>query len=90
MHPQMTDILPAERLREAVAAVQFVKVLLTRAPERFTGVRLTLGRFLALGLEFQLASDVLRTAIAGARPLPTTAVASWDDQERVRMRGGAR
>ncbi|MFD2090864.1 DUF1622 domain-containing protein [Blastococcus deserti] len=27
-------------------------------------VRLTLGRFLALGLEFQLASDVLRTAVA--------------------------
>jgi len=27
-------------------------------------VRLSLGRFLALGLEFQLASDVLRTAIA--------------------------
>ncbi len=27
-------------------------------------MRLTLGRFLALGLEFQLASDVLRTTIA--------------------------
>jgi uncharacterized membrane protein len=26
-------------------------------------VRLSLGRFLALGLEFQLASDILRTAI---------------------------
>jgi uncharacterized membrane protein len=30
----------------------------------FIPVRLTLGRFLALGLEFQLASDVLRTAVA--------------------------
>lgn len=30
----------------------------------FVAVRLTLGRFLALGLEFQLASDVLRTAVA--------------------------
>ena len=30
----------------------------------FVSVRLTLGRFLALGLEFQLASDVLRTAVA--------------------------
>ncbi|MGY1686189.1 DUF1622 domain-containing protein [Geodermatophilus sp. SYSU D00867] len=30
----------------------------------FVPVRLTLGRFLALGLEFQLASDVLRTAVA--------------------------
>lgn len=47
-----------------IAVVQFVRVLPTRAPERFTQVRLTLGRFLALGLEFQLASDVLRTAIA--------------------------
>ncbi len=27
-------------------------------------MRLSLGRFLALGLEFQLASDILRTAIA--------------------------
>lgn len=47
-----------------IAVVQFVRVLPSRAPERFTLVRLTLGRFLALGLEFQLASDVLRTAIA--------------------------
>jgi uncharacterized membrane protein len=31
---------------------------------KFVGVRLDLGRFLALGLEFQLASDLLRTAIA--------------------------
>jgi hypothetical protein len=30
----------------------------------FVPVRLTLGRFLALGLEFQPASDVLRTAVA--------------------------
>ncbi|WP_246268006.1 DUF1622 domain-containing protein [Nonomuraea typhae] len=30
----------------------------------FTRIRLSLGRFLALGLEFQLAGDVLRTAIA--------------------------
>ena len=30
----------------------------------FVPVRLTLGRFLALGLEFQLASDVLSTAVA--------------------------
>ncbi|EEP69986.1 hypothetical protein MCAG_00313 [Micromonospora sp. ATCC 39149] len=29
----------------------------------FTPVRLTLGRFLAFGLEFQLAADVLRTAV---------------------------
>lgn len=30
----------------------------------FSSVRLGLGRFLALGLEFQLASDLLRTAVA--------------------------
>jgi uncharacterized membrane protein len=35
-----------------------------RRTERFVPVRLSLGRFLALGLEFQLASDILRTAIA--------------------------
>lgn len=47
-----------------VAAVQFVRVLPRRDPDEFVPVRLTLGRFLALGLEFQLASDVLRTAVA--------------------------
>ncbi|MEV5273412.1 DUF1622 domain-containing protein [Streptomyces werraensis] len=31
---------------------------------QFNRIRLSLGRFLALGLEFQLAGDVLRTAIA--------------------------
>lgn len=30
----------------------------------FVRIRLRLGRFLALGLEFQLASDLLRTAVA--------------------------
>ncbi|MDF9717157.1 DUF1622 domain-containing protein [Nocardioides sp. ChNu-153] len=47
-----------------IAVVQFLRVLPHRNPREFTRVRLTLGRFLALGLEFQLASDVLRTAIA--------------------------
>ena len=35
----------------------------------FIPVRLTLGRFLALGLEFQLAGDILKTAVAP----------SWED-----------
>jgi uncharacterized membrane protein len=35
-----------------------------RRASRFVAVRLRLGRTLALGLEFQLASDVLRTAVA--------------------------
>jgi uncharacterized membrane protein len=47
-----------------LAAVQFLRALPHRRPEEFVPVRLTLGRFLALGLEFQLASDVLRTAVA--------------------------
>ena len=38
--------------------------LILRHPESFVKVRLVLGRFLALGLEFQLASDLLRTAVA--------------------------
>lgn len=35
-----------------------------RSAAAFVPVRLTLGRFLALGLEFQLASDILTTAVA--------------------------
>jgi uncharacterized membrane protein len=31
---------------------------------RFVRIRLGLGRYLALGLEFQLASDILSTAVA--------------------------
>ncbi len=44
---------------------RFVRVAFRRegmAP--FAPVRLDLGRFLALGLEFQLAADILRTAVA--------------------------
>lgn len=47
-----------------VAMVKFIAALLRRDAVEFSAVRLTLGRFLALGLEFQLASDVLRTAIS--------------------------
>ncbi|MFF5077543.1 DUF1622 domain-containing protein [Actinoplanes sp. NPDC000266] len=48
-----------------VAFARFVVVgLRERRAEAFVPVRLGLGRFLALGLEFQLASDILRTAIA--------------------------
>lgn len=52
----------------AGAAVGFVRFLVVavreRTAEAFVEVRLDLGRFLALGLEFQLAGDILRTAIA--------------------------
>ena len=49
-----------------VAFVRFLEAALLRRKEahRFVAVRLGLGRYLALGLEFQLASDVLRTAVA--------------------------
>lgn len=47
-----------------IAIVKFFISLLRRDANEFSAVRLTLGRFLALGLEFQLASDVLRTAIS--------------------------
>ena len=47
------------------AFARFVWVGLRRRDAgAFVPVRLTLGRFLALGLEFQLAGDVLRTAVA--------------------------
>jgi uncharacterized membrane protein len=41
-----------------------VNTLKRRSADGFIAVRLDLGRFLALGLEFQLASDLLRTAVA--------------------------
>lgn len=49
----------------AIAAVGFVRAALRRhSDNEFVRVRLGLGRYLTLGLEFQLASDVLATAIA--------------------------
>ena len=47
------------------AFARFVQVgLRRRDTSAFVPVRLTLGRFLALGLDFPLASDVLRTVVA--------------------------
>jgi uncharacterized membrane protein len=50
------------------AMIAFVRFVVAGVRDRrtasFVPVRLGLGRFLALGLEFQLASDILRTAIA--------------------------
>ncbi len=48
----------------AIAIVQLVRVFLGRHTGGFTGVRLTLARYLALALEFQLGADILSTAIA--------------------------
>jgi uncharacterized membrane protein len=50
------------------AVLGFVRFVIamarTRRAESFVPIRLDLGRFLALGLEFQLGSDLLRTAVA--------------------------
>jgi uncharacterized membrane protein len=47
------------------AALRFVVVgLRHRDAALFTPIRLSLGRFLTLGLEFQLAADILRTAVS--------------------------
>jgi uncharacterized membrane protein len=48
-----------------IGFIRFVAVALrTRSADAFVPLRLGLGRYLALGLEFQLAGDILRTAIA--------------------------
>lgn len=50
------------------AVVAFARFVWISATERrsapFVAIRLGLGRYLVLGLEFQLAGDILRTAIA--------------------------
>ncbi|MBQ0896357.1 DUF1622 domain-containing protein [Micromonospora sp. U56] len=47
------------------AALRFVvEGLRHRSAAVFTPIRLSLGRFLTLGLEFQLAGDILRTAVS--------------------------
>jgi uncharacterized membrane protein len=42
----------------------FTRGLADRRDEGFNRVRLTFARYLALGLEFQLAADILSTAVA--------------------------
>ncbi|MFI7576688.1 DUF1622 domain-containing protein [Micromonospora sp. NPDC049497] len=47
------------------AALRFTaEGLRRRSAAAFTPIRLSLGRFLTLGLEFQLAADILRTAFS--------------------------
>jgi uncharacterized membrane protein len=52
-----------------IAAALYLASELRIRPVPYEHVRLVLGRFLALGIEFQLASDILRSAVS-----PT-----WDD-----------
>ena len=48
-----------------IGFVRFVAIAVRRRrAEAFVPVRLDFGRYLALGLEFQLAGDILQTAIA--------------------------
>jgi len=47
-----------------VAAVSAVKVMFGQDGGSFHRVRLTLARYLSLGLEFQLGADILATAVA--------------------------
>ncbi len=46
------------------AAYQLARALLPPRLKSYNGIRLTLARFLALALEFQLGADILSTAIA--------------------------
>jgi uncharacterized membrane protein len=48
----------------AIGLGAFVRAWVRHAHDPFTSARLTLARFLALALEFQLAADILSTAIA--------------------------
>lgn len=47
-----------------IAAYQFVRALIPPQVESYNGIRLTLARYLVLALEFQVAADILSTAIA--------------------------
>ena len=47
-----------------VAVVQLLKQFAAHQTANFTATRLTLARYLALALEFQLGADILSTAIA--------------------------
>lgn len=48
----------------AVAVAKLARQAVTQRIAEFTGIRLTLARYLALALEFQLGADILSTAIA--------------------------
>jgi uncharacterized membrane protein len=48
----------------AVAAIRFVRSLTARRSAECSEVRLTLARYLILGLEFQLGADILASALA--------------------------
>ena len=47
-----------------LAAALFLRALVARQTADFNAIRLTLARYLALALEFQLGGDILSTAVA--------------------------
>ena len=47
-----------------ISAYQFARALVPPQLESYNSIRLTLARYLALALEFQLGADILSTAIA--------------------------
>lgn len=47
-----------------IAFTMYFKSALLRTPIDFTRIRLTLARYLAMALEFQLGADILATAIS--------------------------
>jgi uncharacterized membrane protein len=46
------------------AVMQLIRTLTARQPADFTDIRLTLARYLALALEFELGADILGTAVS--------------------------
>lgn len=48
----------------AFAVFEFVRLLISPQLEGYNQIRLTLARYLALALEFQLGADILSTAVA--------------------------
>ena len=47
-----------------VAIAQLARILAARQHTEFTAIRLTLARYLALALEFELGADILGTAVS--------------------------
>ncbi|MEH2120930.1 DUF1622 domain-containing protein [Nostoc sp.] len=67
-----TEIAAAVVIGTAVirGITNYLRMLFARSKQHFDateGIRLQLGRVLALGLEFTVASDILRTAVAPTR-----------------------
>ncbi len=48
----------------AISLVRFARALISQRHADFNAIRLTLARYLALALEFQLGADILSTAVA--------------------------